>query len=64
MKKKELKKIAEQIVKCEKIIQANEDKTKVHEAINKVLELTMRIESLEDMEYIDNMVQEIFSKNI
>lgn len=64
MKKKELKKIAEQIVKYEKIIQANEDKTKVHEAMNKVLELTMRIESLEDMEYIDNTVQEIFSKNI
>ena len=32
MKRKELKNLAEKIAKCEKIIQANEDKEKVRKA--------------------------------
>lgn len=63
MKKKELKKIAEQIAECEKIIEANEDKEKVSAAMNKTFELAMKITSLEDIEYVDDLVQEIFSKN-
>lgn len=62
MKKKELRKIAEEIAKCESIIQNSTDKLKVVAAMNRTMELATKIESLEDMETIDDMVQEIFSK--
>ena len=62
MKKKELRKIAEELAKCEMIIQNETDKKKVGAAMNRTMELAMKIESLEDMETIDDMVQEIFSK--
>jgi hypothetical protein len=62
MKKKELRKIAEEIVKCELIIQNSTDKLKVVAAMNRTMELATKVESLEDMETIDDMVQEIFSK--
>lgn len=62
MKKKELRKIAEEIVKCELIIQNSTDKLKVVAAMNRTMELATKVESLEDMETIDDMIQEIFSK--
>lgn len=62
MKKKELKKIAEELAKCEMIIQTESDNKKVAAAMDRTMELAMKVTSLEDMDAIDDMVQEIFSK--
>ena len=62
MKAKELKNIAKQIAKYEFIIQTSDDKKAVRDAQMKVMELSGRVERLEDMVAIDEYVQEILQK--
>ena len=64
MKRKELKRLAEKIAKCELIIQKNEDSRLVRQAENDILELSGHVEGLDDMTAIDELVQEILEKNI
>lgn len=63
MKQKELKNFAKQIVEAEKIIEANEDKQKVYQAQQKVMDITNRLNSLDDILLLDELVQEIIDKN-
>lgn len=63
MKQKELKNFAKQIVEAEKIIKANEDKQKVYQAQQKVMDITNRLDSLDDILLLDEFVQEIMDKN-
>ena len=62
MKSKELKNIAKQIAKYEFIIQTSDDKKAVRDAQMKVMELSGRVERLEDMVAIDEYVQEFLQK--
>ena len=63
MKRKELKNFAKQIVEAEKIIEANEDKQKVYQAQQKVMDITNRLDSLDDILLLDELVQEIMNIN-
>lgn len=63
MKQKELKNFVKQIVEAEKIIEANEDKQKVYQAQQKVMDITNRLDSLDDILLLDELVQEIMDKN-
>lgn len=63
MKQKELKNFAKQIVEAEKIIKANEDKQKVYQAQQKVMDITNRLDSLDDILLLDELVQEVMDKN-
>lgn len=62
MKKKEQKALAQKIAKYELIIQTSDDKKRVRDAQDKVIELSGRVESLDDIAAIDEMVQEILEK--
>ena len=62
MKKKEQKALAQKIAKYELIIQTNDDKKRIHDAQDKVIELSGRVETLDDIAAIDEMVQEILEK--
>lgn len=58
MKKKELKNLAKQIAKLELIIQASTDDEAVKNAQNTEIRLINRLDSLEDMDLLDEMVQQ------
>lgn len=62
MKAKELKNIAKQIAKYEHIIQTSDDKKEVRDAQMKIMELSGRVEKIEDMVAIDEYVQEYLEK--
>ena len=62
MKAKELKNIAKQIAKYELIIQTSDDKKTVRDAQMQIMELSGRVEKLEDMVAIDEYVQEFLQK--
>ena len=59
MKKKELKSLAQKIAKCEFIIQTSSDKKEVKRAQDEVFSLSGRVDSLEDITAIDELVQDI-----
>lgn len=63
MKKKELKALAAKIAKAEKILQSSEDKKARHNAELEIMELSGRVNSLDDMMIVDELVQEILKKN-
>lgn len=63
MKRKEIKNLAQKIVKYEKIIRESADKTEVKLAQVEIMNISNSITSLEDMVLIDEMVQELLSKN-
>ena len=58
MKKKELKNLAKQIAKLELIIQASTDDEAVKNAQNTEIRLINRLDSIEDMDLLDEMVQQ------
>ena len=60
---KELKNLAEKIAKCEKIIQANEDKEKVRKAEQEIMRISSSVADLDDLLIIDELVMEILEKN-
>ena len=62
MKTKELKNIAKQIAKYELIIQQSDDPKQIRKAQDQIMELSGRVEKLEDMVAIDEFVQEILSQ--
>ena len=64
MKKKELKTLASKIAKCEYIIQTSSDKQAIHKAQDEIIQLSGRVESLEDITIIDEMVQDLLAKQL
>lgn len=62
MKKKEQKALAQKIAKYELIIQTSDDKKRIHDAQDKIMDLSGRVETLDDIAAIDEMVQEILEK--
>ena len=62
MKKKEQKALAQKIAKYELIVQTSDDKKRIHDAQDKIMELSGRVETLDDIAAIDEMVQEILEK--
>lgn len=61
MKRKDLKAIATQIAKAEKTIQISKDKLMVEKAKQEILELSSKIDSMNDFFVLDELVQEILS---
>ena len=64
MKKKEQKALAQKIAKYELIIQTSQDKKQVRDAQDKIIELSGKVESLDDIAAIDEIVQEILEKHL
>ena len=64
MKKKEQKALAQKIAKYELIVQTCDDKKKVRDAQDKIMELSGKVETLDDIAAIDEMVQEILEKHL
>lgn len=64
MKKKEQKALAQKIAKYELIVQTSQDKKQVRDAQDKIIELSGKVESLDDIAAIDEMVQEILEKHL
>ena len=64
MKKKEQKALAQKIAKYELIVQTSDDKKRVREAQDKIIELSGKVETLDDIAAIDEMVQEILEKHL
>ena len=62
MKKKEQKALAQKIAKYELIVQTSDDNKRVRDAQGKIIELSGKVESLDDIAAIDEMVQEILEK--
>lgn len=62
MKKKEQKALAQKIAKYELIVQTSDDNKRVRDAQDKIIELSGKVESLDDIAAIDEMVQEILEK--
>lgn len=62
MKNKELKRLANQFIALERIIEANEDKHAVYQAKNQIIELSNKLDP-EDMLLIDEIIQEKIQKN-
>lgn len=62
MKTKELKNIANKIAKCEKTLRDSTDSYEIRMAQEEIMNLSGKVESLEDIEKIDEMVQTILSK--
>lgn len=64
MKKKEQKALAQKIAKYELIVQTSDDKKRIREAQDKIIELSGKVETLDDIAAIDEMVQEILEKHL
>ena len=64
MKRKEQKNLAQKIAKYEYIVQTSNDKDEIKKAQDSIMELSGRVESLDDIETIDEMVQEILEKSL
>lgn len=62
MKKKELKNLAKKIAECEFIIQTSQDNDEKERAKNDIFKLTSGINSFEDLDLMDEMVQEFLTK--
>lgn len=62
MKKKEQKALAQKIAKYELIVQTSTDKKQIRDAQDKIMDLSGRVETLDDIAAIDEMVQEILEK--
>lgn len=64
MKKKEQKALAQKIAKYELIVQTSTDKKRVRDAQDKIMELSGKVETFDDIAAIDEMVQEILEKHL
>lgn len=63
MKKKEIRNLAEKIVKYERIIQTSNDKEEISKAEKEIMKVSSSVKSLEDMMAIDEIVLEMLEKN-
>lgn len=59
MNQVEIKNLAEQFAKLEKIIINTDSKAEMHSAMDEIIQLSDYIMSLEDMEAIDEEIQKI-----
>ena len=64
MTKKERKKIATEIAKNEIIIQGSKNEESRRQAEERVMKLTLKIDDIEDMEAIDEMIPDIIKSLI
>ena len=64
MKKKELKQIAQRIAAAELTLRTTDDSWKRQCAQDEILELTGRVDDIEDMLALDEMIQKILEKNL
>ena len=62
MRTKELKKLAARIAKLESIIERNEDQDKVKKAQDEIMDISGRIDDVEDLFRIDELVQEMLEE--
>lgn len=62
MKHKELKNLAKKIAKAEKTLQENTDPNIIEEAEREIINLSGRVNRLEDMMILDELIQEILEK--
>ena len=62
MKRKELKNIAKQIAKYERIIQTTDDKNLRHDAENVIIQLSNKVESLTDIMELDELIQDYLAE--
>ena len=63
MKRKELKALAQKIVKQELIIQNSEDPYEIKQAQAKIMELSGSVSSMDDIIAIDELVQDLLNAN-
>ena len=63
MKKSEIKKIVEQISRAERTIQESSDTSEVANAKSLIMRLSERVESLEDLLLLDDLIQEKLKKS-
>lgn len=63
MKKKELKNLAMKIAKYQLVINESDDIQAIHEAQEKIMELSSKVDSLEDIVIIDELVMDLLEKN-
>ena len=64
MKKKELKNLAKKIANAEYIIQTSSDEKEIKRAQMEIMTLSGHVDSLEDIEIIDELVQEFLQQKI
>ena len=64
MKTKELKTLASKIAKNEYIVQTSSDKKAIRKAQDEIIQLSGRVESLEDITIIDELVQDLLAKQL
>ena len=64
MKRKELKNLAKKIANAEYIIQTSSDEKEIKRAQMEIMTLSGHVDSLEDIEIIDELVQEFLQQKI
>ena len=62
MKRKELKALATKIAKSEYVIQTSSDPKAIRKAQEDIMDLSGRVQSLEDMVIIDELVSDMLEK--
>ena len=62
MKKKELKNLAKKIADAEYIIQTSNDNKAIAKAQDSIMELSGKVNSVEDMVALDELVQELLEE--
>ena len=62
MNKKELKRLAQQIANLELVIQQSSDSYEVNEAKNTIMNLTGRVEDMEDLFILDELISQMLNK--
>jgi protein subunit release factor A len=64
MTKKELKKLAKELARLERIVKTTEDNEVRYRAEQEIMTLTNKVEDLEDMVMIDEMVMTLLEQEI
>ena len=64
MNRKELKNLAKKIANAEYIIQTSSDEKEIKRAQMEIMTLSGHVDSLEDIEIIDELVQEFLQQKI
>lgn len=64
MTKKELKKLAKELARLERVIKTTEDGEVRYRAEQEIMTLTNKVEDLEDMVMIDEMVMTLLEQEI
>ena len=63
MKRKELKNLAQKIAKFERIVQTSDDPAEIRKAQQEIMVLSSKVQNMEDIIAIDELVQEILEKS-